>query len=230
MSFRIFTLLSPDEVVRVRSALANADFEDGAATAKSLPKSIKNNLQYGRSADESSSDQRSEASQVVDAAMRRHAELANYTLAKHWVAPSFSRYDSGMYYADHVDSGLMRSGQAVVRTDFAMTLFLADPERYEGGALILRSEFGEEEIKLEAGQAVVYSCRWIHRVEPVTEGSRLVCITWIQSHIADEGLRSVANDLYKAIGMTKAENVHSEQVQLLNKAYHNLLRSAAQGL
>jgi PKHD-type hydroxylase len=231
MSFRIFTLLSPEGVSRCRQLLDNVIFEDGGISAPGAPKSLKNNLQYGRpTAANPTPIAPDSAAHLVDQAMRAHSGFLNYTLAKHWVQPSFSRYDTGMHYGDHVDASIMPSGPVMVRTDFAMTLFLSSPEDYRGGALILRSEFGEEEIKLEAGQAVVYSCRWIHRVEPITQGSRLVCLSWIQSHVADEGLRSVANDLHQLLTSVKPEEANSERHRLLSKAYHNLIRSTAQGL
>jgi PKHD-type hydroxylase len=224
MSFQIFNLLSPQDVAQVTELLANENFADGRATAKGADLTTKNNLQFGRE-----TAQPSAATTFVDTAMRRHEALSAYTVAKAWVPPSFSRYDTGMHYADHIDSGLMRAGQAIIRTDFAMTLFLSPPEAYEGGALVLRSDFGEEEIKLASGQAVVYTCRYLHRVEPVTQGSRLVSLSWIQSHIADDGLRSVANDLKYLLAQAKPEDARSESHQRLCKAYHNLLRSTAQG-
>jgi PKHD-type hydroxylase len=230
MSFQIFNVLSADEVNQVNALLANETFVDGRLTAIGAGLDTKHNLQFGR--DISSNGPTPEphaATQLIDAALRRNTAFSAYTLAKAWVPPSFSRYDLGMHYADHIDSSLMRAGPAVIRTDFAMTLFLNPPEQYEGGALVLRSEFGEEEIKLESGQAVVYTCRLLHRVEPVTQGSRMVCLSWIQSHVADESLRSVANDLQYLMSLATPEQAKLEPHKRLTKAYHNLLRSAAQG-
>jgi PKHD-type hydroxylase len=231
MSFQIFNVLSQQEVEQLQALLANETFTDGSLTANSVSKDIKHNLQFGRATGLNLAQPTPHpASQLVEQAMVRNQALTTYTLAKAWVPPSFSRYDTGMHYADHVDSALMRAGPAILRTDLAMTLFLSPPENYDGGELILRSEFGEEEIKLEPGQAVVYTCRMIHRVEPVTRGSRLVCLTWIQSHVPDEGLRNVANDLQYLINLAKPDELQSEAHKRLTKAYHNLLRSATQGL
>jgi PKHD-type hydroxylase len=230
MSFQIFSILSADEVSQINRLLANETFGDGRATAVGAGLDTKHNLQFGRDVGPSAySPEPHAATQLIDAALRRNTAFSAYTLAKAWVPPSFSRYDLGMHYADHIDSSLMQAGPAIIRTDFAMTLFLNPPEQYEGGALVLRSEFGEEEIKLESGQAVVYTCRLLHRVEPVTQGSRLVCLSWIQSHIADDALRSVANDLQYLMSIATPEQAKLEPYQRLTKAYHNLLRSAAQG-
>jgi PKHD-type hydroxylase len=230
MSFQIFDLLTPDEITLIESQLASETFSDGGSTAKGAGRDIKHNLQFGREIGHGEIVPTVHpATLIVDAAMRRHVAFSAYTLAKAWVPPSFSRYDTGMHYADHVDASLMRAGPAIIRTDFAMTLFLSPPDSYKGGSLVLQSDFGEEEIKLSSGQAVVYSCRLIHRVEAVTAGSRLVCLTWIQSHVADEGLRSVANDLQYLLGIATPEQAKLEPYRRLSKAYNNLLRSAAQG-
>jgi PKHD-type hydroxylase len=223
-------LLEATEVDQLQNLLSKENFVDGRATAVGLGLEEKNNLQFGREINLSPAvNTLHPAAQLVENAMTANKAFSLFTLAKSWVPPSFSRYDTGMHYADHIDASLMRAGNTTIRTDFAMTLFLTPPDQYDGGELILRSEFGEEEIKLESGQAVVYTCRLLHRVQPVTRGSRLVCLSWIQSHVADEGLRSVANDLQYLLSVTKPEQAKLEPYRRLTKAYHNLLRSCAQG-
>jgi PKHD-type hydroxylase len=226
MSFQIFTLLSADEIVNLRALLADQTFVDGRMTASGSAASIKSNLQFARGPGQPVDHA---ATKLVDVALRRSPDFSLYTAAKRWVPPSFSRYDTGMHYGDHIDAALMTSGNALVRTDFAMTLFVSDPDDYEGGALVLHSAYGEEEIKLAAGQAVVYTANLLHRVEPVTKGSRLVCITWIQSQICDERFREINYDLHAAILKVDQKSADPELINLLNKARNNLIRAVASG-
>jgi PKHD-type hydroxylase len=226
MSFQTFKLLTSDEVVLLNDQLREEAFVDGRATAKTVPLTIKNNLQFGRQQHQQNDHA---SSKLVEAALRRNPEFLQYTLARAWVVPSFSRYEVGMYYRDHVDAAVMSTDSGAVRTDFAMTLFLTDPKTYEGGALVLRSAYGEEEIKLEAGQAVVYQANLIHRVEPVSAGTRLVALTWIQSQIADERFRQINQDLHQALSRLDHSKTDLEAVNLIVKAQQNLIRTAASG-
>lgn len=227
MSFQIFQLLNADEVARICECLQAEVFIDGRSTAQTLPLEMKNNLQFGR--DPKQGDKHL-ATQWVEQALGRHSDFLQYTLARSWVPPSFSRYEVGMYYREHIDAAMMSSANGVVRSDFAMTLFLSDPKSYQGGELVLRSAYGEEEIKLDAGQAVVYHANLLHRVEPVTSGSRLVCLSWIQSQIADERYRQINQDLQRALGRLEHSKPNLEAITLIIKAQQNLLRIVTSGL
>jgi PKHD-type hydroxylase len=108
-----------------------------------------------------------------------------------------------------------------LRTDFAMTLFLAEPDTYDGGELVMETSAGEQEIKLPAGDAIVYSASTIHRVVPVTRGFRLAAVTWIQSAVRDAAMRDVLLTLRHAIESTERGD---SPTLLLSKAYQNLMR------
>jgi PKHD-type hydroxylase len=119
----------------------------------------------------------------------------------------------------------MGKGADQIRTDLSMTIFLSDPASYDGGELALETPFGEQEIKLDAGEAIVYPSTTVHRVIPVTRGVRLAAVTWIQSSVRDDRLRSVLFDLKQAVERAD-QDAYAEFRLVLNKAYNNLLRYA----
>jgi PKHD-type hydroxylase len=227
MGFQVLSLLSQAELQQLRLLLADVSFVDGRTTTSGSLVKRKNNLQFGRG---DGQDRSHPATVFVHKAMSQHRDLLEYTLAKHWIAPSFSQYDKGMYYGDHIDAGGMPASGGVVRTDFAMTLFLSDPKDYDGGELVLQSAYGEEEIKLEAGKAVIYSANLLHRVEPVTRGSRLVCLSWIQSQIADDRFRDIVQDLNRALVSLQTTNVDPDVLNLIAKSQQNLIRIVSGGV
>jgi PKHD-type hydroxylase len=119
----------------------------------------------------------------------------------------------------------MATASEPMRTDLALTVFLSAPESYDGGELILEQPAGEEEVKLEAGEALLYSATRVHRVNPVRSGVRLAAVTWVQSVVRDEQMRSVLYDLQRALrGLADRER----EALLVSKSYQNLLRLAAE--
>jgi PKHD-type hydroxylase len=139
--------------------------------------------------------------------------------------PIFSRYEPGMEYGSHVDAAITGTGLDTVRSDLAMTIFLSDPASYDGGELVLEMAVGQQEFKLEAGEAVVYSANTVHRVAAVTHGVRLAAVTWVQSAVSDERLRSILFDLGTACRQADADN-DAHRGLVLTKCYQNLLRYA----
>jgi PKHD-type hydroxylase len=133
-----------------------------------------------------------------------------------------------MTYGMHTDDALMGQGEARVRTDLAFTIFLSDPASYEGGALTIDSTLGEQAIRLDAGDAILYAAGSIHQVAPVTEGARLAAVGWVQSVIADAGQRELLFDLSVTRTRLADANTPREDVLRLDKAISNLLRMWAQ--
>jgi PKHD-type hydroxylase len=222
MDFQISQVLERSELQQIVSSLASRTFVDGKLTAQGLARKVKNNLQASRANPEPD-----DIDQIVFAAFRRNELLQNFTIPRRQTLPVFSRYEPGMEYGSHVDGAVMTSGNDVIRTDLASTLFLSDPASYDGGELVLQLSLGEQEIKLDAGEAIVYSATALHRVAPVTRGIRLVALTWIQSAVPDERLRAILFDLSGAF--KRAEALGDTQLATdLNKSYHNLLRYAIQ--
>jgi PKHD-type hydroxylase len=220
MNFQIVQILEPDELRQIVQGLASGKFVDGKLTAFGPAREVKNNLQVERLGPELTG-----IDQIILAALGRNQELQSFAFAKRILLPMFNRYENGMQYGAHVDSAVMGKGADQIRTDLSMTIFLSDPASYDGGELALQSPLGEEEIKLEAGEAVVYSSTTVHRVTPVTRGVRLAAVSWIQSSVPDERLRAILFDLGSA--MRKADEGGDQELRTsLHKSYNNLLRYA----
>ena len=205
---------------QIVTTLAGGKFIDGKLTAGGPAREVKNNLQVERLGPELT-----DIDQIILAALGRSQALQSFAFAKRILLPLFNRYENGMEYGAHVDAAVMGKGADQIRTDLSMTVFLSDPASYDGGELALQTPLGEEEIKLEAGEAVVYPSTTVHRVTPVTRGVRLAAVTWIQSSVPDERLRAILFDLGNA--MRKADESGDQELRtLLHKSYNNLLRHA----
>jgi PKHD-type hydroxylase len=218
MSFQIVRILESQEVAGVLSALAGQTFVDGKLTAVGPARDVKDNLQADRP-----DGLPTAADQIVLAALRRNQVFQSFAFARRILLPLFNRYDPGMQYGAHVDSAVMGKGADQIRTDLSMTIFLSDPASYDGGELCLESPFGEQEVKLDAGEAIVYPSTAVHRVAPVTRGIRLAAVTWVQCSVRDEKLRAILFDLKRAVDGAEAA-ANAELTLLLNKTYNNLLR------
>ena len=145
--------------------------------------------------------------------------------------PLFNRYGPGMGFGDHIDNAVRISPVtgARYRTDLSCTLFLAEPDEYDGGELVIEGGLSPERIKLPAGDAILYPATSVHRVEPVTRGERLAAFFWVQSMVADPARRALLHDLDRAIAAARADlgDTHSAAVALVG-AYHNLIRMWAE--
>jgi PKHD-type hydroxylase len=223
MNYQVFRLLRREELETVVSFVSRQTFVDGSSTAHGLARAVKNNLQIDRTGPEFST-----ADRILVSALQRNRDFQSFALPKRIMMPLYSRYDPGMEYGSHIDDGIMNSlnGDAL-RSDIAVTIFLSPPESYDGGELAIHLPLGQEEIKLDAGEAVAYSANSVHHVAPVTRGVRLAAVTWAQSVVRDERVRAILCDLGGAIARSEAAG-DPELSLLLSKSYHNLLRYAAE--
>lgn len=208
-------VLSAEDVARVREGLAAAPFISGKKTAGAAAKRVKQNLQA-----DSSGAKVQALSKFVRQALERHLVLSLYARPARWSNVMFSRYQGGDEYGFHVDDPTMGDGSGRLRTDLSFTLFLSEPEAYEGGALLVDSLDGEREVKLAAGSVVLYPTGALHRVTPVTSGERLAAVGWIQSLIRRADEREILFDL----GRTRASLPDTDARLLLDKAIGNLVR------
>jgi len=223
MNCQVFRLLDRPLLEKVVALLSTQTFVDGKVTAHGLAAEVKNNLQIPRTGPELG-----EADRILIAALQENHDFQRFAFPRRLTFPMYSRYDPGMEYGAHVDDAMMSSRNGdPVRSDFALTIFLSAAASYEGGELVIETSMGEEEIKLDAGEAVVYSAGAIHRVNPVTRGARLVAITWAQSIVRDEQVRAILRDLGEAIARAKTSGDRDLQL-LLNKSFHSLLRYSAE--
>lgn len=224
MNYHVFRLLQADELNVVVSFANRQTFKDGKATAHGLARAVKNNLQIERTTADLS-----EADCILLGALQRSLEFQRFAQPKRIMVPMFSRYDPGMEYGSHIDDAVMSNkyGGDSLRSDLAMTIFLSPPSSYDGGELVIEMPLGEQEIKLDAGEAVVYSSGTIHHVNRVTRGSRLAAVSWVHSTVRSEPLRAILFDLIQAVDRSRALGDPDLSLRL-GKSYHNLLRYAAE--
>ncbi len=211
-------ILDWTEIKKIRAAVAESEFQDGKKTAGYRAKRVKHNLQMDRS---------SEAAKAVKAiiltGLRRNPTFQRVALPKTIRPPLISRYREGMNYGLHVDDAMM-GGSPKERTDISVTVFLSDPGDYDGGETVMNSPFGEQEIKLPAGAAVIYPSSTLHRVAPVTRGERLAAVTWLQSYVRDPAKREILHDVYQMREKLAKLHPDDEESDLAFKTYANLLR------
>lgn len=217
-------VLSADQLAEVRRLVGSADWEDGGATAGKQSELAKRNLQLPASSAEAQA-----AGEIVLSALSANGLFMSAALPHRVFPPLFNRYDAsgGHGFDNHVDNAIRylpdRSGR--IRTDLSATLFLAQPDDYEGGELIVEDTYGAHAVKLPAGDLVLYPSTSLHRVEPVTKGSRVASFFWIQSMVRDDGQRALLLDMDGAI-RTLAGQVGDKDASVvsLTGTYHNLLR------
>ncbi len=212
-------VLAAEDVAHVRSALGALTFTDGKRTAGAAARGVKHNLQAD------GSDPKVQAlEKFVAEALRRHPLFEIAARPSRLSRLLFSRYEPGMTYGAHTDDALMGAGDDKLRTDLAFTLFLEEPGAYEGGALTIESALGEQEIRLEAGDAILYAAGSIHSVAPVTSGARLAAVGWLESYVPDVSKREILFDLSVARHRLGEVGAPREEMLRLDKSISNLLR------
>ena len=222
-------VLSPDQTAELRALLEAAEWEDGKATAGHQAVKAKDNLQIPA--------QHPAARQAGEAILRALAAnplFMSAALPLHFLPPMFNRYSGGQTYGTHVDAAIRQvpgSGHRI-RTDLSCTLFFTGPDEYEGGELIIEDTYGSKSVKLPAGHMVLYPATSLHRVTPVTAGTRLCSFFWVQSMIRSDEQRSILFDLDLAIQRLSASlpdhPAASQSGVQLTGVYHNLLRQWAE--
>ncbi len=217
MEYLTHTLLQPSKTrILVEQLLAEkSSWQDGRKTAGNQAAKVKNNLQLDKQ-----SKIAIENSELVKNHMQNDQLIKNYCLPKRIHGLVFSRTSNGQGYGMHVDNAYMKSG----RSDLSFTLFLSEPNNYKGGELCLQTMQENKEIKLAAGQIVIYPSTSLHSVNTVTQGERLVCVGWIQSYIASNEDRSILFSLNAGAKGLLATHGHSPKLDLIFQAYNNLLR------
>lgn len=218
MLITIADVLSHADLQDIRSTLQAMRFEDGRATAGWSAKLVKDNEQAKEGAALDLLRER------VSKAILDNEVFSLAVRPKALTPLLFSRYGGGQHYGTHVDNPLMNG----IRTDISFTLFLADPDSYDGGELVIESVSGEEEIKLPAGHLVAYSSTTLHRVAPVTRGERLVAVGWAQSYLRDAAQRELLFDLENAKRGVFAKSGKTPEFDLLAKTSANLFRMWAE--
>lgn len=221
MLLHIPEVLTTDELGQLRLLLATADWTDGKVTAGTQSAQVKRNLQLPET-----SEYAEEARQIALRALSRNALFFSAALPKKIYPPLFNQYREGMDFGAHIDNAVRThaiSGMHV-RTDISCTLFIADPESYEGGELVIEDTYGHQMVKLAAGDMVLYPGTSLHHVRPVTSGARMACFFWVQSMIRDDAQRTLLFDMDAAIATLRQQHGDSTAVIRLTGNYHNLIR------
>ncbi len=236
MLLRIHQVLSPDELMQVRRLVLGADWADGRVTAGSQSGAVKNNQQLPEDLPAAQ-----QARHMVSVALARHPMFVTGALPRSVYPPLFNRYRGATnHFGDHIDNAVRTHAATArhVRTDISCTLFLSDPASYDGGELVVQDTYGEQRIKFDAGDLVMYPGSSVHRVEPVTRGERLACFFWVESMVRHDAQRRLLYDMDMAItalrrqelarahatGSTGSTPAESAEVVRLTGCYHNLLR------
>ncbi|MFG1465432.1 Fe2+-dependent dioxygenase [Xanthobacter sp. DSM 24535] len=225
MMIHIPNVLTPEQVARCRAVMAEAAWADGRATAGFQSVAVKRNLQLADGSREAA-----DLGAMVHAALERSPLFMSAVLPKQIMPPMFNRYDAGMTFGSHVDNAIrvVRGTGLAMRTDVSTTLFLSDPEEYDGGELVVEDTYGSHQVKLPAGDAIIYPATSLHHVTPITRGSRVASFFWTQSLIRDVIQRALLFDMDMAIiRLNQDHPSHPSAVQLTG-VYHNLLRQWAE--
>jgi len=222
MLTRIPAVLDPQALAQASALLADARWESGETSAGQQAAQVKNNQQLPPTGETALRLQA-----LVLGALEKHPLFFSAALPKKLFPPMFNRYggDSN-FYGNHVDNAVRyapRSGERV-RTDLSCTLFLSDPASYDGGELVVQHSFGEQRIKLTAGDAVLYPGTSVHRVEPVTRGERLASFFWIESMVRSDTQRQLLFEMDRALMQLRERHGETDEAVALTGTYHNLLR------
>ncbi len=221
MMLKIPDVLSAEQVRQCRQALQQADWVDGRATAGHVAVKAKNNLQLPLD--------HPVARQLGDfilGALGQNPSFISAALPLRILPPRFNRYEGGGDYGYHIDNAIfgLPDSQQRIRSDISSTLFLSDPDEYDGGELVVQDSYGAHTVKLPAGHMVVYPGASLHRVTPVTRGTRYAAFFWTQSLVREDNRRSLLWELDTAIQRVAQSMPEHEAVPQLTGVYHNLIR------
>jgi len=225
MLVRIPQVLSKEEVAHCRKVLEGAAWVDGKVTAGAQSREAKKNLQIPQDCEASR-----ELGEIILRRLGTNELFISAAFPLRVYPPLFNRYDEGMAFGTHIDNAIrpVPGLNIRVRTDLSGTLFLTEPEDYEGGELVIEDTYGEQRVKFSAGDMVLYPATSRHRVEPVTRGSRWCSFFWIQSMVRDGEARALLFDMDTAIRSLRGREGECDEAVRLTGVYHNLVRRWAE--
>ncbi len=212
-------LISAKNLTKIRQLLDDSLFVDGKLSAGMVAGAVKNNREMNPQ-----SSHYQQLNELVMSNLVRHPKYKAVAWPKRVAAPFYARYEPGMEYGEHVDDPVMGQRNDLYRTDISTTIFLSEPDEYEGGELVIMDSYGQRQIKLAAGSAVVYPSHSRHYVAPVTRGIRLVAVTWAQSTVRDPAKREMLYELNQAREMLFKELPQSEATRKVSATFNNLVR------
>jgi PKHD-type hydroxylase len=211
-------VLNAPQLGAVRKLLAAGNFADGGRSAGMTAKRVKHNEEL--SLDDA---HHTELNNLVMGCLVKHPLYRSAAMPLKVARPYYARYTHGMSYGEHVDDPVMGEGQ-LYRSDISVTIFLNEPAEYDGGELIITTTFGDQSVKLAAGDAVLYPSSSVHRVNEVTRGERLVAVSWIQSMVRNAEQRALLHELNLAREVMLREQPDTDETRRVNHSYINLVR------
>ena len=217
MNYLTHQLLNAEEIDQIKKELAKEieNWEDGKNTAGSHASKVKNNLQLNRKSALSK-----ELSFLVKQKILNDDLIKSFTLPKHIHGIMFTKSSKGMNYGRHIDNAYMSSGRA----DLSFTIFLSEKSQYQGGELLIENLTSESKFKLNRGEIIIYPSTYLHSVNEVLNGERLVCVGWIESYVKSIEEREYLFDLDAGARSLLAKHGRSDELDLIFKSYSNLLR------
>jgi len=225
MMLHVPGVLTPEQVSHIRQRLDQTDWIDGRASVGTQGAKVKRNRQLPEG-----SPLALELGQIIVAALADNPLFFSAALPYRILPPLFNRYAGGEHYGDHIDGAMRRvpgSGQWL-RTDVSSTLFLSEPDDYDGGELVVIDAYGTHEVKLPAGDLILYPSTSVHHVEPVTRGERVCSFFWSQSMVRDDARRGMLLELDRNIQALRARLGDCPELVSLTGHYHNLLRQRSE--
>ena len=223
MMLQIPDVLNQSQLETVRSLMAKALFVDGKLSAGMAAKKVKDNEELASDAPEIN-----QLNNIVMGSLVQHPMYQSGALPTRVAVPFYARYTAGKQYGDHVDDPVMGPPGQRYRSDVSITVFLNEPEEYEGGELTIRTAFGDRQVKLKAGDAVMYPSASLHHVAEVTKGERLVAVTWLQSMIRDPAKRELLYEMNTVREKLLRDHSSMEETKKLDICYANLIRMWAE--
>ena len=225
MVLHIPNVLNKEQLIKCREILNKADWIDGKLTAGSQAINVKSNLQLSENSEELKI-----LRNIITQALRTNPLFISAALPNHIISPFVNRYENGGAYGNHVDNSILYDTivEKNFRTDVSCSLFFTDPEEYEGGEMVIEDTFGTHEIKLPAGDLILYPSTSLHRVEPVTSGVRMVSFMWTQSMIRSAWKRTVLFELDNTIQSLRLKYGETQEAVNLSIHYHKLIQEWAE--
>ena len=225
MMVRIEKVLNAEQIARLRATIDKAEWVDGNETSGHQSRTAKRNRQLRQG-----SEAAQQAGRIVIDALGQTPEFVAAALPLKVFPPLFNRYEGGETFGNHVDNSIRRldGTDFRIRSDLSATLFLSEPDSYDGGELVVEDLFGEHRVKLPAGDMVLYPASSVHRVTPVTKGSRIASFFWLQSMVRDSFQREQLYRLDRTVRVLSVDRGPQDEAVLeLTNLYHNLMRNWA---
>ena len=221
MVLHIPNVLNNEQLIKCREILNNAEWIDGKLTAGSQAINVKSNLQLSENSEELKI-----LRNIITQALRTNPLFISAALPNHIISPFVNRYENSASYGNHVDNSILYDATVGknFRTDVSSSLFFTDPDEYEGGEMVIEDTFGLHEVKLPAGDLILYPSTSLHRVEPVTKGVRMVSFMWTQSMVRSAWKRNILFELDNTIQSLRLKYGETQEAVNLSIHYHKLIQ------